>query len=535
MGKGKFFTLFVVEGIILLAFLLRVIPNYDSVFPGNVIQFTTVDAYYHMYVVDGLTQNFPHLSPYLPYLGYPGTQSSPGVYFFDWLLAGITWLIGLGSPVDGLADRVGAYYPAILGALTVIPVYFIGKTLNGRFAGVAAAGLIAIMPGEFLGRSILGSTDQHVMETLLTTTGLLFLLLAVKHRKLCYGLLSGLFFGLYYLTWAGALLFGLIILIYMVTLFAKTKLIKGLILTSAIGLAITFVPDILRSGFGIFYPSGAGLTTAEMQPILSPGGNFTLAVIVANYGFAFFLSLVALLLMLILTLKRQQDYSLVMVWSLVILAAMLGQRRFAYYFAVNVAVLTGFLIGWLAQQKKSHLVLVLLMLSILPFGNTSYKPMTIPPDWQESLIWLKENTPDPYGNPGFYYQLVNEPSVPAYAVLSWWDYGYWITRVAHRVPTVNPSQDAILQKRVASILTDNNDVEILQQLEDLKVKYIVIDDQMVSGKFWAITLWADRTIKLDSTEYNQTLMVRLFNGQVVEGIRLVYNAKTVRIFEVVDK
>ena len=64
---------------------------------------------------------------------------------------------------------MGAYLPAILGALVPIPVYFIGKELFGSRAGLISAALIAILPGQYLVRTLLGSTDHHAMEILFST------------------------------------------------------------------------------------------------------------------------------------------------------------------------------------------------------------------------------------------------------------------------------------------------------------------------------------------------------------------------------
>jgi dolichyl-diphosphooligosaccharide--protein glycosyltransferase len=55
--------------------------------------------------------------------------------------------------------------------------------------------------------------------------------------------------------------------------------------------------------------------------------------------------------------------------------------------------------------------------------------------WQTSLLWLKDsnNSPDPFGDfddPDFYYRLYETPfqyPESAYGVMSWWDYGYWIS------------------------------------------------------------------------------------------------------------
>jgi dolichyl-diphosphooligosaccharide--protein glycosyltransferase len=137
----------------------------------------------------------------------------------------------------GLA--VGDFFaisPAIIGALVTVPVYFIGRVLFNWRVGLIAASLIAILPGGFMRRTLLGFSDHHALEVLLTTTAILFLILAMKHaqreglsfidlaqrdwrklaRPLIYALLAGIALGLYLLTWTGGLLFVFIIALYAV-------------------------------------------------------------------------------------------------------------------------------------------------------------------------------------------------------------------------------------------------------------------------------------------------------------------------------
>ncbi len=218
---------FVVAGL-----YLRVVLPFDSVFGHGLTKFNSNDAYYFMRQVDTLVHNFPNLISVDTYLEYP-TVSSLGVFnFFVYLLSGAIKLIGLGSPSQHLVDTVGAYFPAILGLLTIVPVYFIGRGLFGRWAGIVAAGLVAILPGEFLGRTILGSTDRDALEVLLSALTMLFLILAVKmarekalerrspghlrladlRRPIVFSVMSGISLGLYLLTWRGAFLFVLIIM-----------------------------------------------------------------------------------------------------------------------------------------------------------------------------------------------------------------------------------------------------------------------------------------------------------------------------------
>ena len=261
-----------------LALFLRVYPSYDQVFVGDWVKFTGNDAYYQMHLVDNLVRNFPHLTTFSPYLLFPGGMGVGGVHFLNWLLASIIWLIGLGSPTEHTVDVVGVYFPAVLGALTTIPVYFIGKELFGRWAGVLAAGLIAIMPGEFMGRSILGFTDQHVAETLLTTVTMLFLILAIRRasqgglsyshlkrrewkilaKPAIYSLLAGFFLGLYIFTWSGALLFVFILFIYFVVQFVidhlRGKSTDYLGIVGTIFFLISLIMSLLISS-GVLYLS----------------------------------------------------------------------------------------------------------------------------------------------------------------------------------------------------------------------------------------------------------------------------------------
>ena len=415
-----------------VALYLRSALPYDQVFVGDSIKFTSHDAYYFMRQVDSLVHNFPRLISFDPYTGYPHGALTGTFNFFVYLLSGIVWLIGLGSPTEHMVDVVSVYLPAVLGALTIIPVYFIGKALFNRRVGIIAAALMAILPGEFLGRSILGRTDRDALEVLLTSLTMLFLILAVKAarekhltfprlnprdlpfltRPVIYSLLSGILLGLYVLTWRGAFLFVLIILVYAVIqssldhlkhksfdylgfvaivtfliallifwaashsqLYSVALAIPLLLLLTLSGLAWLLVRKKIRPvyyplsilgvgllGLGIFYvfspsllksilgqfsmliPAQTELTISEMKPILFPDGKFSLAVVWGSYTTGFFLSLISLGLLIYLVVKRgETDNVLLVVWSLIMLAATLALRRMALLFAINVALLTSYL------------------------------------------------------------------------------------------------------------------------------------------------------------------------------------------------
>jgi dolichyl-diphosphooligosaccharide--protein glycosyltransferase len=113
---------------------------------------------------------------------------------------------------------------------------------------------------------------------------------------------------------------------------------------------------------------------------------------------------------------------------------------------------------------------------------------------------MKENTPDPFGDPDSYYGLYKSPpasenySYPesAYGVLAWWDYGYWITRIAHRIPNANPSQDPRHITRVASFFTSQEETSVNETIQELGTAYVIVDYETALSKFWAIVTWAGK-------------------------------------------
>ncbi len=639
-----------------VALYLRVALPYDKVFTDVGIKFTSNDAYYHMRMVDNLVYNFPHHMSFDPYILYPSSATEKlSINFFDYLLAGIIWVIGWGAPTPHLIDVIGVYYPAVMGALTVIPVYFIGKELFGRWAGVFAAGLITLLPGEFLGRSILGYTDNHVAETLFTTMTMLFLVMAIKAarqnqftfkqfshpdwamnlRPIIYSLLAGIFLGIYILSWLGALLFVFFIFIYFVVQFiidhirrqntAYLSLVgfilfltalamvvpssPGQLFTASMLIAVLSMPVLagiswLMAGkkirpvyfpliivglgliggaflylvnpalissmvkaFSIFAPTTTQRTTIEMQPFFTSqisGGNFLYTPAWVGFNVSLPLSLIALVILIYLVVKHgDAGKSLLVVWSLVILAATIAQRRFGYYLVVNVALLTGFLlwqtlklVGFkeeadeaaetarktarkLAPKKggrssfnlnpsQLNMILTVIIIFLVVYSPsfllTDYPnalqivPVTYAAKqaryaasdaWFSSLTWMQANTPEPFGSPDVYYQLTKLPPrgesyqypASAYAVMSWWDYGYWITRIAHRIPNANPSQDPNLVAKVATFFTAQDEETANKIARESNSAYVVIDYEMayidprtVTGKFPAIITWAGQDV-----------------------------------------
>jgi len=304
-----------------------------------------------------------------------------------------------------------------------------------------------------------------------------------------------------------------------------------------------------------------GTTNLEMQPLLFPSGEFSFKVVWGNFTTGSFISLIGLALLIYMMAKKRDEphWILLIVWTLVVLAATLAQRRFNYYLAVNVAVLTGYvswqvlrgaaLLGGPEQpvQKKSKArsapspgtpfqakwalvsltVVVVFFVALYPniskARQTASQTRFAPSDaWIGSLSWLEENTPEPFGDADFYYERYTAPfDYPdtAYGVTAWWDYGYWITRVAHRLPSNNPGAGATGgTPEVARLLVSQDEAAAAQVMADLGSRYLVTDYQIVTGKFHAPVTLSGQSLE----DFQGTFYYRASEGSAALTPVMIY-------------
>ena len=153
----------------------------------------------------------------------------------DYLIGGVAWLLGAGAPSQGLIDTVGAFTPAVLGALIPLPVFFLGRWLFAGDAAFVGALIVATLPGKVLGHTMLGAADHHVLEVLLGALTLVALVAALRaargtdtslwgwppwtaerrafsHRAL----LAGVALSAYLMAWSGGLFLLLVLLVWSV-------------------------------------------------------------------------------------------------------------------------------------------------------------------------------------------------------------------------------------------------------------------------------------------------------------------------------
>lgn len=632
----------------LFSFYLRAIIPLGRVFVGDKVIFSSeTDAWYHMMLAKGTVINLQRLW-FDPMTYFPHGTSIPWGPFLDWAITILSYIIGLGHPSMHTVDAVGAFMPAILGALVVIPVYFIGREIGGKSCGLISALIAAVLPGQYFSRTTLGFTDHHAAEIFLSTLTIMFVVLALSSggsmtfsalqkswptlkRPLLFSALAGISLGLYIDAWASGFLIEGIILLFIIaqsiadhlkgknveylgiigaitffiatllvlpfvkpyngfsnyyySLFQPTILLLGVVAvlfvtylssflkgkgyssyyypgavvgivvlgTLILALVIPQFTSTLFTGLSIFQQkTGGSATVGEASPLFSSGGVFSMTnVLIWFPGFlslsapdfiallftTFTISLIGLLVLVLGYVRRPKPAELLIItWSAIVLLLVLAQNRFAYYYAVNVALLVGFLIVWVLQKlgfaelegrfanakissdnlasvlKVAAAAAVIFVFVIWPslfmsivFANGAGGPDY---DWITSTAWLENNTPSPgldlykiYEHPpdGQNYAYPDE----AYGIISWWDFGHLIETIGHRIPNANPFQEGIgnLTAGVpgsSPFFLSQNEAEAENVLAGLdpsrspykNTKYVMIDYDMAVGKFYAMTQWS---------------------------------------------
>ncbi len=140
------------------------------------------DSYYHERAIE--TAAYQHHSLLRdPMLNYPIGSNNPRPPTYAWSIVLMGYLI---SPLTGdLASALSyalIFSTAIWGALTVFPVYFIGKKAFNRKIGIIAAFLIATLPAH-MQRSPLTNADHDAFVLFFSVTSIYFLLQALENLK----------------------------------------------------------------------------------------------------------------------------------------------------------------------------------------------------------------------------------------------------------------------------------------------------------------------------------------------------------------
>ena len=325
--------------------------------------------------------------------------------------------------------------------------------------------------------------------------------------------------------------------------YAYPGIVAGLLVATTVLFAV-LLPDL----FGFFYsqvdrvlgfmtsPGTAAGTIGEAQP-----PDDRAQYLYSRYGLGAVTAVIGAVVVLgrqVISDEPRGEQLFVVFVTAFVLAATFTQVRFGYYLTVPIgalnAVLAGFLVRTIGTPSDREftietyqvltIALVVLVMFVpllgLSIGGLSTgvdnnavdraDALSQPGDvlgWEDSLAFLEENTPEPgqYGDPDAdpmeylgTYERTDDHEYPegAYGVLSWWDYGHWITTEGERIANANPFQQNA--RSAADFLLAQNESEAQQVLENqfedssgAQTKYVMVDwlmaetESQLGGKYFA--------------------------------------------------
>ena len=239
---------------------------------------------------------------------------------------------------------------------------------------------------------------------------------------------------------------------------------------------------------GLFGASGG---VYELQALIYKDGHYSLIPALQQFYGAYLFAFVGLLLLIEFVFKRADPgKSLILIWGLATFTLSLGQLRMTYYYAVVVALLTGYVADALMTSGRKTALATTACLILGVFAPNLYADFSdqdatgILADWKEALDWMRASTPEPFGDPNFYYARYDPRQfgpnyrypVESYSVMAWWDYGYWIMNVARRVPVTNPTQTNA--DVAADFFLAQSEAEAAAVLHAWKTRYVMVDERL---------------------------------------------------------
>jgi AglB core domain len=309
-----------------------------------------------------------------------------------------------------------------------------------------------------------------------------------------------------------------------------------------VALAISAIAGIYRPGFTAIYdaarpvfhgPTSAAESVGELQGI-GPGDILSMQFLI-----------VPLLVGLYVTIaKRRAPDVLWMSWFVALFLGGLFAKRLFSFSAPAFCVLCGIGLGamldltgsrrfslaelgaglvdsrTLWRYVRAMVAVVLIIAIILVSGAISYRIgsttrlVAVTLEWQEALTWLRENTPEDSET----------------KVMTWWDSGYWILDVAHRVPVVdNGVHWESYDRDIAQVYCATSDADAANIMQKYGARYLVFSKEEIAilpviSEEALGTAYGDG--KDVPRELRGSLFSRSLNGQVEfgGGLRRVYPA-----------
>ncbi|WP_406658156.1 oligosaccharyl transferase, archaeosortase A system-associated [Methanolobus sp. ZRKC2] len=167
--------------LVISAFLIR-LSSLFTIYSNGKIIFVGADPFYHVRRIVYSAQHFPDTITFDTYLNYPFGYEIGWPPLYDQVIAFLALVVGNGNPSISTIEMVSAIFPALLGALTILPLYYLASAIFDKKTAIASAVIISLIPAHLI-ISEAGFTDHHVAEVLLSTTAYALLIIALKQSR----------------------------------------------------------------------------------------------------------------------------------------------------------------------------------------------------------------------------------------------------------------------------------------------------------------------------------------------------------------
>ena len=498
--------------------ILRLIPM-DAVFGGSFTSFIETDSYSRMYYAQMI-----HGMPFLDGIVFTFQNN----LLFSWIVSVTSYVMPI--------DIAGAILPPILGIGTVILVYLLASRLFNSAVGLLSAAFTAVIPSEFLHRTLLGFADHHALEVFLLVGALYCIVRAWQSNRAWRWMAgAGVVLLAYVVNWkSGLIIFGVFgVIAVLLFILRQRKAAVAMVVPVCIALAIYLplggyqffmaympwvdtLPAAAQTGQEVVSTvASAGTSTiSELQPLLFPNGTFTIAAVGTNLHLLSLVFLIGGYMLLRDKSVSASHKAIILVWSVFMLAAALMFRRNMYYFTINVAILSGYAVWRVAGYLKGKqaiqamilaapLIIVSLSLGSLMVKTPQYM---MSEEWHSALQWMK--TQQVSGH-----------------VTAWSDYGHWIKYVTGYEPNLLPGPGGT---EVAQLYLSTDTDEARSLMDALDTEYLIVDTVLMDRKNGALVMIAGR----QPMPFSDTLIYRLwYRNDPQPGLTLVYESETIKVFK----
>jgi asparagine N-glycosylation enzyme membrane subunit Stt3 len=284
--------------------------------------------------------------------------------------------------------------------------------------------------------------------------------------------------------------------------------------------------EVWRRAGGLAGDTGAAHGVQELQPLVR-SGEWAFGSLQAQFGTLWIAGLPALVWLIAEVWRTWRPVLILFtVWTSVAVAGVYTQLRMTVYSAPCAAILAGVGCAWILQRAGKRRTIAAAALAILLAATNvpgSVREMNVHysanEDWRKALLWLRTHSPEPMGNPGAWYARYPRLAAgaafsyppSAYGVGVWWNYGYFVQTLAHRIPTTNGTQEGTLA--TGRFLTDPSPESAVAAMRAMGARYVMLDPLLLLFRpdrsiFGDIVTWAERPPR----DYSRIYLVEA-NGQ----------------------